>query len=83
MLVHSCDAVQLPTVPEGTEKPARNDLALQLHQYCFYPRALLTPADAVYVPRLIRLLHDIGTPGFSTVFAYLHVSLALYYEKED
>lgn len=34
----------------------------------------MTPSDAVYVARMIRTLHDLGTPGYSTVFAYLQVS---------
>jgi hypothetical protein len=55
----------------------RLDLALQLHQFCFYPRALLTPSDAVFVAKMIRTMHDLGTPGFNTVFAYMQVSQPL------
>lgn len=45
-----------------------------MHQYCFYPRALLTPSDAMFVAKFIRLAHDLGTIGFSTVYAYNNVS---------
>lgn len=34
----------------------------------------MTPSDAVFVAKMIRTMHDIGTPGFTTVFAYLQVS---------
>jgi hypothetical protein len=58
-------------VNEGT---GRHDLAIQLHQFCFYPRALMTPSDAVFVAKMIRTMHDLGTNGFTTVFAYMQVS---------
>ncbi|KAL7424172.1 THO2 plays a role in transcriptional elongation [Cryptotrichosporon argae] len=48
---------------------AQRTLAIQLHQYCFYPRAVMTPADAAFVAKFIRLAHELGTIGFSTVFA--------------
>ncbi|WVQ78452.1 hypothetical protein IAT38_000538 [Cryptococcus sp. DSM 104549] len=52
------------------EKSQQRTLAFQLHQYCFYPRAILTPCDAVFVAKFIRTAHDLGTEGFSTLFAY-------------
>ncbi|WVN86680.1 uncharacterized protein L203_101852 [Cryptococcus depauperatus CBS 7841] len=52
------------------DKNLQRPLAIQLHQYCFYPRAILSPCDAVFVAKFIRMAHDLGTPGFSTVFAY-------------
>jgi THO complex subunit 2 len=45
-------------------------LSNQLHQYCFFPRALLTPSDAIFVAQFIRCAHDMGTAAFSTLFAY-------------
>ncbi|WVR05355.1 hypothetical protein IAU60_002369 [Kwoniella sp. DSM 27419] len=45
-------------------------LSAYLHQYCFYPRAILSPCDAVFVAKFIRTAHDLGTPGFSTLFTY-------------
>ncbi|OCF36409.1 hypothetical protein I316_01658 [Kwoniella heveanensis BCC8398] len=52
------------------DKSLQRHLAFQLHQYCFYPRAILTPCDAVFVAKFIRIAHDLGTVGFSTLFAY-------------
>ncbi|WVQ98958.1 hypothetical protein IAU59_006090 [Kwoniella sp. CBS 9459] len=52
------------------DKSLQRHLAFQLHQYCFYPRAILTPCDAVFVAKFIRTAHDLGTIGFSTLFAY-------------
>ncbi|WWC89783.1 uncharacterized protein L201_004709 [Kwoniella dendrophila CBS 6074] len=52
------------------EKSQQVQLASYLHQYCFYPRAILTPSDAVFVAKFIRTAHDLGTIGFSTLFAY-------------
>lgn len=45
-----------------------------LHDYCFYLRATQTPADAIFVARFIRLLHDLDTPGYSTIHGYNLVS---------
>ncbi|KAI9637923.1 transcription factor/nuclear export subunit protein 2-domain-containing protein [Dioszegia hungarica] len=53
-----------------TQKNLKTRLSVQLHQHCFYPRAILTPSDAVFVPKLIRMMHDLATPGFVTLFAY-------------
>ncbi|TYJ56712.1 hypothetical protein B9479_002643 [Cryptococcus floricola] len=55
------------------DKSLQRILALQLHQYCFYPRAILSPCDAVFVAKFIRLAHDLGTPGFSTLFVYNNI----------
>lgn len=52
------------------EKNLQRPLAIQLHQYCFYPRAVLSPCDAVFVAKFIRMAHDLGTAGFSTLFVY-------------
>ena len=59
------------------EKGLQSRLASQLHQYCFYPRSLLSPSDAVFVAKFIRTAHDLGTVGFSTVFAYNNVSQSI------
>jgi len=67
-------------VNEGT---GRHDLAIQLHQFCFYPRALMTPSDAVFVAKMIRTMHDLGTNGFTTVFAYMQVSLLVWYTNAE
>ncbi|KAK4687040.1 THO complex subunit 2, partial [Tremellales sp. Uapishka_1] len=52
------------------ERNQQKMLSVQLHQYCFYPRALLSPGDAVFVAKFIQTAHELGTIGFSTVFVY-------------
>lgn len=39
-------------------------------QYCVWPRILLSPNDATFCAKYIRLLHSIGTPKFSTLGVY-------------
>lgn len=41
-----------------------------LHDHCFYLRATQTPADAIFVAHFIRMLHELNTPGFSTIHGY-------------
>lgn len=53
-------------------------LANLLHDQCFYLRATQTPADAIFVARYIRLLHDLNTPGFSTIHGYNLVSYRVF-----
>lgn len=48
----------------------RADLATQIIQYCIHPRSLISPMDADYCVQMIRTLHAIGTPGFSTLMCY-------------
>jgi THO complex subunit 2 len=63
-------------------KQLRTRLCQQLHQHCFYPRAIQTPGDAIFVPTLIRFMHDIGTPQFTTLFAYSNVCCPLSLRKD-
>lgn len=35
--------------------------------HCFYPRCLGSPDDALYCARFVSLLHELATPGFSTM----------------
>lgn len=58
----------------GASQSSPQVLAAQLHDHCFYPRAIQSPADAVFVAKFIRLAHDFGTPGFSTALTYNTVS---------
>jgi THO complex subunit 2 len=44
-----------------------DDMHLHLLEQCFLPRALLSSLDALYSFTMLKLLHDFGTPGFSTV----------------
>ncbi|KAI5124799.1 hypothetical protein M0805_005432 [Coniferiporia weirii] len=41
-----------------------------LIEHCIQPRCLLSPMDAVYCAKLIRTLHERGTPGFHTLMCY-------------
>lgn len=39
-------------------------------EHCVLPRALLSPTDAVFTGRFIRLMHAQGTRNFSSLLAY-------------
>ncbi|KAH8118538.1 transcription factor/nuclear export subunit protein 2-domain-containing protein [Phellopilus nigrolimitatus] len=52
----------------GTGKGA--SFIQSLIEHCIQPRSLLSPMDAVYCARLIRTLHERGTPGFHTLMCY-------------
>jgi THO complex subunit 2 len=43
------------------------DAARQFLTHCIYPRALLSPDDAMYSAAFAFYLHKIWTPGFSTI----------------
>ncbi|PWN50468.1 hypothetical protein IE53DRAFT_93433 [Violaceomyces palustris] len=42
----------------------------QFHQHCIHPRALLSPTDAIFAGKIIRLMHTLGTRNFSSLTAY-------------
>ena len=46
---------------------AMDDRHLHLLEQCFLPRALISAEDAMYSFTMLKMLHDYGTPGFSTV----------------
>lgn len=52
---------------------ATHPLVQQLALTCLYPRSLLSPTDAEFSARFMKVLHDIGTPGYSTVASYANV----------
>ncbi|PWN30709.1 hypothetical protein BDZ90DRAFT_229713 [Jaminaea rosea] len=52
---------------EGTTRPL---LVQQLIQHCLIPRALLSPTDAMFAAKFIRLMHLHGTRNFPTVTLY-------------
>ena len=54
----------LSTDPKGAV------LAAALVEHCLHPRALLSPMDADYCARMIKVVHRLGTPGFSTLNVY-------------
>lgn len=58
--------------PEGTVRVASFTAAFL--QYCIMPRCLLSPMDADYCVRILRGLHEWGTPGYHTLMLYDRVS---------
>ena len=48
----------------------RSDIVYQMMQHCFVPRALLSPTDAIFAGRFLRLMHSLGTRNFSSLTAY-------------
>jgi hypothetical protein len=52
-------------------------LASALVEYCLHPRALLSPMDADYCAQVIKIIHSLGTPGFSTLNTYNMVRVSL------
>lgn len=55
----------------GTVKAAT--FVSSLIEHCIQPRCLLSPMDADYCSRLIKVLHERGTPGFHTLMCYNQV----------
>ncbi|KAI0047273.1 hypothetical protein FA95DRAFT_1664524 [Auriscalpium vulgare] len=45
-------------------------LASAIIEHCLQPRSLLSPMDADYCAQVIKLIHTMGTPGFSTLMVY-------------
>ncbi|SJX65137.1 related to RLR1-Subunit of the THO complex [Sporisorium reilianum f. sp. reilianum] len=48
----------------------RGAIVTQLIQYCLFPRALLSPTDAILAGKFIRTAHNLGTRNFSSLTAY-------------
>ncbi|TKY88304.1 hypothetical protein EX895_002656 [Sporisorium graminicola] len=48
----------------------RGAIVSQLIQYCLFPRALLSPTDAILAGKFIRTAHNLGTRNFSSLTAY-------------
>ncbi|KAJ3129193.1 THO complex subunit 2 [Nowakowskiella sp. JEL0407] len=46
---------------------SRKDIVIQLMQYCFIPRCMLSTSDATYCAKLIFQLHSLATPNFSSL----------------
>jgi hypothetical protein len=70
------------TLHLGTNQPSlddpqplrRKEFAALLHHTCFYPRAIASKADATFVAKFVRYLHDWNAERFSLVAVYEHVS---------
>lgn len=50
-----------------TNSKSRSQIVHLIVQHCLFPRALFSPADAIYTAKFIKLLHNIGTPNFSSL----------------
>ena len=50
--------------------PKANALAFAIIEHCIQPRCLLSPMDADYCAQVIKAVHTMGTPGFSTLMIY-------------
>jgi len=48
----------------------RAEIATQVVQQCLQPRALMSPMDADYCTQMLKTLHSLGPPGFSTLMVY-------------
>jgi THO complex subunit 2 len=56
--------------------PKAAALASAVIEHCIQPRCLLSPMDADYCAQVIKAIHIMGTPGFSTLMIYDRVSRA-------
>ncbi|KAH8106136.1 transcription factor/nuclear export subunit protein 2-domain-containing protein [Cristinia sonorae] len=50
--------------------PKMSALAGAFVEHCLQPRCLLSPMDADYCAQIIKVIHGLGTPGFSTLQCY-------------
>lgn len=48
----------------------RPEIVYQIMQHCIIPRALLSPTDAIFAGKFLRLMHSIGTRNYSSLTAY-------------
>lgn len=69
----ACSAVQQTDPP--IQDAATHPLVQTIAQTCIFPRSTLSPTDAEFCARFMKMLHDIGTPGYSTIAAYATVSV--------
>jgi THO complex subunit 2 len=57
--------------------PKAAALASAVIEHCIQPRCLLSPMDADYCAQVIKAVHIMGTPGFSTLMTYDKVNQKL------
>lgn len=57
--------------------PKAAALASAIIEHCIQPRCLLSPMDADFCAQVIKAIHTMGTPGFSTLMVYDRVSRSL------
>ncbi|TFK56192.1 hypothetical protein OE88DRAFT_1621965 [Heliocybe sulcata] len=46
------------------------EVSLAIVEYCLQPRCLMSPMDADFSVQFIKVMHGLGTPGFSTLQIY-------------
>jgi THO complex subunit 2 len=46
------------------------DIAIAMLQHCIYPRTLLSPVDAIFSAKFVRLLQNLRAPWFSSLAVY-------------
>lgn len=51
-------------------------LASAVIEHCLQPRCLLSPMDADFCAQFIKVLHNLGTPGWSTLMVYDRVRVS-------
>ena len=57
--------------------PKAATLASAVIEHCIQPRCLLSPMDADYCAQVIKAVHIMGTPGFSTLMTYDKVKVKI------
>lgn len=55
----------------------RQEVAIQVIQYCIFPRAILSDLDALFCAKFIQRMHSQGTFNFSTLTLYDKVVFTL------
>ena len=72
---------------ENDERSRRNSRHGEFFTHCVYPRCVISTEDALFCSKFIKILHEMGTPGFY-ILDYFHtftdaVVGALYSVTED
>ncbi|PWZ01853.1 hypothetical protein BCV70DRAFT_150056, partial [Testicularia cyperi] len=52
------------------DRADRGSCSQHMIQYCLFPRALLSPTDAILAGKFIRLAHSLGARNFSSLTVY-------------
>lgn len=61
--------------PNSASSPNhRRHVSEQFMAKLVLPRACMSPADAIFASRFVRLMHEIGTPNFASLMFYDRVS---------
>lgn len=71
------DAVTVPGLSHLNQKDGGNARKLVVQHFiqeCLVPRARLSPIDATYCARFIRVMHNVGAANFPSLHVYDRVS---------